>query len=199
MIGPQTASCARLTHASAWTARPPLLVVVARARDWDDHINWFLERGDTAEALRLAVRHAPALREHRVVDLAELEIGALLRAGRAQEAAGVCAAHLGASIERWERWLHAFSASGHLMWLAPHVPLANPQLPSEAYESALIAAIALAPPPPLPPPPPPTTTTSDHAAPLHEGCRGDRVASRQWYRGAARLLGEDRRGSQRAG
>lgn len=120
----------------------PRDVIVARSRDWDDRVGWLLERKRTAEALSLATRHADRLREHRVIDIAELQIGALLSSGKAAEAAELCVAHLGASAELWARWLRAFCASGALQHICHHVPISQPQLPPEAYELALVAAIS---------------------------------------------------------
>ena len=107
----------------------------------DDGVSWLLEQGKIEEALALGTRHEARLRVHKLVDLAELRIGALLQEGKAEAAATVCVQHLGQSAELWARWLRAFSASGHLMHIAHHVPISSPQLPAEAYEYALATAL----------------------------------------------------------
>jgi len=120
----------------------PRDIVIARTRDWDDRVGWLLARGKVEAALQMATRHASELTAHQVMDIAEVHIGGLLRSGEHAQAATLCAAHLGSSTELWSRWLRAFAAAGALTHIAPHVPVANPQLPYEAYEHALATAIA---------------------------------------------------------
>ena len=132
---------ARLPELTAYIVSPRD-VIVARSRDWDDRVGWLLERQRLSEALALATRHADRLHEHRVQDIAELQIGALLSVGKAAQAADLCVAHLGDSVELWTRWLRAFCASGSLQYISCYVPISQPQLPPEAYELALASAIA---------------------------------------------------------
>ena len=120
----------------------PRDIVVGSSRDWDDRVGWLLARGRVEAALQLATRHQRELRELRLVDIAEVRIGGLLRESKPEEAAQLCVAHLGASAELWTRWLLAFCASGALWSLVAHVPLSQPQLAPSAYEAALVAAIA---------------------------------------------------------
>ena len=84
--------------------------------------------------------HANGL-PHQLLDIAEVHIGGMLRAGQLERAATLCASYLGRRPELWQRWIRAFGAAGALPQLAPHVPLSNPQLPHETYEQALAAAI----------------------------------------------------------
>ena len=84
--------------------------------------------------------HANGL-PHQLLDIAEVHIGGMLRAGQLDRAATLCASYLGRRPELWQRWIRAFGAAGALPQLAPHVPLSNPQLPHETYEQALAAAI----------------------------------------------------------
>ena len=84
--------------------------------------------------------HANGL-PHQLLDIAEVHIGGMLRAGQLERAATLCASYLGRRPELWQRWIRAFGAAGALPQLAPHVPLSNPQLPHETYEQTLAAAI----------------------------------------------------------
>ena len=54
---------------------------MARARDWDDRIDWLIGKGQLEEALAQAQCHRAALRTHNVADVAELRIGNLLQQG----------------------------------------------------------------------------------------------------------------------
>ena len=119
----------------------PRDIVVARSRNWDDRVGWLLARGKVEAALGMATAHAAELKAHRVMDIAEVHIGSLLRAGEHTQAAQTCVVHLGRNPELWSRWLRAFATVGALTHIAPHVPVSNPQLPPEAYEHALASAI----------------------------------------------------------
>ena len=65
----------------------------------------------------------------------------LLRSGRVDDAAAMCAEHLGDNVVRWVTWLRRFIDAGALTALLPRLPLDSPRLPAEAYETALVHLI----------------------------------------------------------
>jgi hypothetical protein len=49
----------------------PADIVVAKARDCDDHITWLLQRQRVEEAMKYAEEHASALQSHTLQSIAE--------------------------------------------------------------------------------------------------------------------------------
>ena len=49
----------------------PVDIVVAKARDCDDHVTWLLQRQRVEEAMKYAEVHASALQTHTLQSIAE--------------------------------------------------------------------------------------------------------------------------------
>jgi hypothetical protein len=49
----------------------PTDIVVAKARDCDDHVTWLLQRQRVEEALKYAEEHAASLQTHTLQNIAE--------------------------------------------------------------------------------------------------------------------------------
>ena len=59
-------------------------VVVARSRSVDDRVGWLLGQEMLSEAFELAVRHSSSLIEHKLIDLTELQLGAMIAQRRSE-------------------------------------------------------------------------------------------------------------------
>jgi len=115
----------------------PKDVVVARARDVDDRVQWALDGDNFEEALRIAEEHRSQLRVHQLQELAEKYLGHLLANEEFERAGKLCPRLLHGDAVLWERWVVAFHQYKQLAAIAPHVPTSQPRLNLYHYDIIL--------------------------------------------------------------
>ena len=125
----------------------PKDVVVACARDADDHVLWLLSKRRFEEALAecgiagwtdrasdASPGHARRLRAATLDEVGAAYLAHLLSQRDFGTAAALCPALLRGSAEAWERWVFHFAHLRQLPALAPHIPLERPTLRPTCYE-----------------------------------------------------------------
>lgn len=115
----------------------PKDIVVARPRDLDDHISWLLEREMYEEALAAAEGHEKELRTHNLFDIGQKYIDYLLMTGNPNKAAQMCPKVLKRDAALWETWVLRFFKANQLKAIIPYLPVGNPLLKAEIYETVL--------------------------------------------------------------
>jgi len=115
-------------------------IAIGRPRNSADRIAWLAERNRFPEAMAVADADrevGPAAR----LALGERYLQYLLSQKRYSEAAALCPSLLGKDAAAWERWVYEFAQVAKLALLAPHLPVADPQLSMSAYDLALNACL----------------------------------------------------------
>ena len=129
----------------------PKDIVLACARDADDHVMWLLSKGRFEEALAecgIAGWAAAGDSQTRRLKASTLDevgaayLGHLLAQHEYERAAAMCPALLRGSTEAWERWVFHFAHLRQLPALAPHIPTTAPQLRPTCYEVVLNGLLA---------------------------------------------------------
>jgi hypothetical protein len=116
----------------------PRDIVVARPRDYDDHITWLLARARYEEALHYAKAFSAHLRTHSVYLIGENFLTYLFDVEQNySKAAQYCVRLLGTSKSLWETYVLAFAAKDKLSYIAPYIPVASPTLKPAIYEMVL--------------------------------------------------------------
>ncbi|XP_049849429.1 uncharacterized protein LOC126318654 [Schistocerca gregaria] len=119
----------------------PRDIILARPLNFNDHLNWLIERKDYEKALQL-VQSASSAGEIDYQDFSLAEIGQrylehLLSSGRAQKAAEICPLVLGKDCDLWSYWIMRFEQRGQLSLLVSYIPTQGPVLNSMLYELIL--------------------------------------------------------------
>lgn len=119
----------------------PKDVVVAQPRQIDDHIEWALMQDDFHGALEIAQLHDDVQDPMVMFSIRGLQdklLGYLLQNNEYEEAASLCVEYLNEDKDRWVQWATKFENYEMLGSLATSLPIRNPQLPPEVYESVLL-------------------------------------------------------------
>eukprot|EP00736_Rhodelphis_marinus_P005752 Rmarinus@m.24945 len=112
-------------------------IVIARCRDADDHVAWLLAHSDFEAALMYADSHHELLRLHRLRDIGEKYLGALITKGDFERAASLAPRLLQGDARAWEKWVLIFHKCEKLGVLAPYIPTEKPRLGPRRYELVL--------------------------------------------------------------
>mmetsp|Transcript_26754 Transcript_26754/g.64857 ORF Transcript_26754/g.64857 Transcript_26754/m.64857 type:complete len:945 (-) Transcript_26754:128-2962(-) len=115
----------------------PKDVVVARPRDWDDHVSWLINHELYDEALEAAENNQKRLKSHKIFDIRENYLNHLVEIGEFPRAASFCPRLLEGKSELWESWIHFFEEKKHLTTIAPFIPVEKPRLNSNIYDLVL--------------------------------------------------------------
>ena len=116
----------------------PRDMVVARPRDFDDHISWLLDRRQFAEALEEAELNPGQLRRHKLQDIGEKYLGQLTEERQFDKAAALCPRILNDKAGLWHKWVEVFNQIGQEHAMISYIPLRNPQLHPHTYTSLLL-------------------------------------------------------------
>jgi hypothetical protein len=111
----------------------PKDIVVAKVRDVDDHISFFLQKGQYKNALVEAEKFERDLRVHTVRHIEEAYLNHLIAEERFDDAAALCPKLLQDDVELWQSWIAAFSEKGQTKALAPYIPTEKPRLSFFSY------------------------------------------------------------------
>jgi hypothetical protein len=111
----------------------PKDVVIAKVRDVDDHITFFMQKGQYKNALEEAQKFERDLRIHSVRHIQEAFLNHLIAKGSYDEAAAICPNLLQGDPDLWQSWIAAFSEKGQTKALAPYIPTENPRLSYFTY------------------------------------------------------------------
>jgi hypothetical protein len=116
----------------------PLDLVVARPRDYDDHVTWLLQRERYEEALKYAKCFEHELRVQNSYEIGERFLKHLFEVERNySKAAEYCVKLLGASKSLWETYIFLFVKHDQLSSISPFIPTLNPTLDATIYELVL--------------------------------------------------------------
>ncbi|PCH40689.1 hypothetical protein WOLCODRAFT_117498 [Wolfiporia cocos MD-104 SS10] len=127
----------------------PKDVVLARPRDWRDHVAWLLERRRYEEALEeierqaaLGVTLAPGEGVVDAVYIGQKYIEHLVGEGEFAKAARLCPKVCGQDTKRWEDWIFVFAQNHQLQAIIPFIPTESPTLGHLVYEMVLAYLLA---------------------------------------------------------
>eukprot|EP00468_Gymnochlora_sp_CCMP2014_P004179 CAMPEP_0167747640 /NCGR_PEP_ID=MMETSP0110_2-20121227/4396_1 /TAXON_ID=629695 /ORGANISM="Gymnochlora sp., Strain CCMP2014" /LENGTH=423 /DNA_ID=CAMNT_0007632569 /DNA_START=227 /DNA_END=1495 /DNA_ORIENTATION=- len=115
----------------------PQDIVVARPRDWDDHLTWLINHEQYEEALKTAESKQAKLKLHKISDIRENYLKHLVKTNHYATAARACPKLLQGNAHLWESWIFYFAEEEKLSTIAPYIPVRNPQLDSKIYELVL--------------------------------------------------------------
>jgi len=115
----------------------PKEIVVAKPRDLDDNIAWYLEKGQYEKCLRAMEGRERELQRHDFVKVGEKYIDFLLANGDNEKAAEICPKILKKDAELWEKWIYNFAKQNQLKAIGPYIPVGNPTLSDVLYEMVL--------------------------------------------------------------
>ena len=116
----------------------PSDIVVAKPRDYDDHVAWLLQRQRYEEALHYAQTYEHALKLHSPYLIGENFLKHLLEVERNySKAAEYCRKLLGTSKSLWETYIYTFIQHDKLAYIADVIPITNPTLSEAIYELIL--------------------------------------------------------------
>lgn len=130
----------------------PKDVVLACARDADDHVLWLLGKGRFEDALAECGiagwatsddSHTRRLRASTLDEVGAAYLGHLLAQCEYERAAAMCPALLRGSAEAWERWVFHFAHLRQLPALAPYIPTVAPELRPTCYDVVLNGLLAV--------------------------------------------------------
>lgn len=116
----------------------PRDIVVARARDLDDHLSWLIARRMYAQAVAEAEEKADQVQRHRLQDIGEKYLGQLTEAREFETAAALCPRLLKQQAGLWEKWVAVFCKIAQHAVIAPYIPVRNPQLSPDTYTQMLL-------------------------------------------------------------
>eukprot|EP00475_Leptophrys_vorax_P014855 TRINITY_DN21116_c0_g3_i1.p1 TRINITY_DN21116_c0_g3~~TRINITY_DN21116_c0_g3_i1.p1 ORF type:complete len:697 (-),score=196.17 TRINITY_DN21116_c0_g3_i1:23-2077(-) len=111
----------------------PKDVVVAKVRDVDDHIEFYLQKSQFKNALAEAQKFERDLRTHTVRNIQEAYLQHLISTQKFAEAAAICPSLLQGDPDLWHEYIVAFSEKGQIQALAPYIPTENPKLSFYTY------------------------------------------------------------------
>lgn len=120
----------------------PTDIVVARPRDWDDHVGWLMKHERYREALKEAEENKQRLKTNTIEKVRERYLRHLVRIGNYQKAAELCPRLLCGDSGLWEEWVRYFHDQGRIATIAPFIPWKAPRLPANVYTSVLKNLIA---------------------------------------------------------
>ncbi|CAL8095998.1 unnamed protein product [Orchesella dallaii] len=101
----------------------PKDIILASARDQDDHVQWLMEHEKYEEALEFASQNERFLRRHTVMKVGTEFLEHLLASERYSEAGKLCFRLFGReNVETWESLVIRFGKFGRLRDIAPYMP-----------------------------------------------------------------------------
>ncbi|XP_077978241.1 vacuolar protein sorting-associated protein 41 homolog [Glandiceps talaboti] len=115
----------------------PKDIVVAKPRDLDDHVSWFMDQGKFQEALVVAEANSRLLKRHDLLEIGKAYLTYLLDEGKYEDAARQCVKVLGKNRELWENEVFKFAKIQQLKAIAPYVPRGDMRLNKAIYEMIL--------------------------------------------------------------
>ncbi|GAB5371679.1 hypothetical protein AAMO2058_001600500 [Amorphochlora amoebiformis] len=124
----------------------PKDIVVARPRDWDDHVTWLINHEMYEEALEAAEGKQNSLRAHNIFDIRENYLNHLVDIGEFEKAASFCPRLLKNNLELWESWIYFFAEKMRLRTIAPFIPVKTPRLSTKIYNLVLNHLVQIDPP-----------------------------------------------------
>ena len=115
----------------------PKDIVLAKPRDFDDHISWLMERDKFEEALASALKHEALLKTHNVLMIWRKYMNNLIGAKKFKEAASLCSKILGDDQALWEEEVYRFAKHRQLKAITPEIPYKRTRLGHAIYEMIL--------------------------------------------------------------
>ncbi|XP_035706233.1 vacuolar protein sorting-associated protein 41 homolog isoform X2 [Folsomia candida] len=101
----------------------PKDIILAKARDQDDHIQWLMERKKFEEALEVAIQDPKSLQRHSVMNVGLAYLDHLVENEMFADAGKLCFKLFGKeSPEKWEEQVLRFVPHGQLRAIAPYLP-----------------------------------------------------------------------------
>ncbi|KAI9206725.1 uncharacterized protein BJ171DRAFT_496668 [Polychytrium aggregatum] len=119
----------------------PRDIVIARARDIGDHVDWLIEKKRFGEAFSAADdarrQRTGRFSETEVQSIGQSLLSSLFSKGLYKDAAAACPKVLKSNPELWTEWIFKFAEASQIAAIYPHVPVKDPQLPKAVYELIL--------------------------------------------------------------
>lgn len=119
----------------------PKELIEAKPPSLDDRIKWFSDNELYFEATMCAIKHKDDLDDSLVSDIGKKFIDSLIEKGEFETAAKYLPKICGKKKEEWEYYVNLFEDKSQVLKLAPYLPLKQPQLEAECYESVLKSAL----------------------------------------------------------
>ncbi|KAI9138627.1 hypothetical protein BKA69DRAFT_1127186 [Paraphysoderma sedebokerense] len=120
----------------------PRDIVLAKARDTNDHISWLLSKNKYEDAFLVSLdaskKNIEVTESHSVKEVGQKLLEWLIQNGEFERAAGFCNRILARDIELWEKWIQIFAKHNQLEIITPCIPTENPILNPATYETVLL-------------------------------------------------------------
>ncbi|KHN74077.1 Vacuolar protein sorting-associated protein 41 -like protein [Toxocara canis] len=107
----------------------------------DERVRWYMENGMLKEAVEYANEHESQLEQLNALHIGKAYIDSLIAKGRYHEAAANLRTVCGRHKDQWEYYVNEFERHNVVLQVAKYLPVKDPQLEPESYQSVLIAAL----------------------------------------------------------
>lgn len=104
----------------------------------DDHVSWLLDNEMFKKALDFAKHHCKQLQRQTVNGVGRRYLDHLISTGQFLDAARLCPEVCGRRKDVWEEYASQFERHNQLKQIAPFLPVQDPQLEPECYQSVLL-------------------------------------------------------------
>uniref|UniRef100_F1KSV0 Vacuolar protein sorting-associated protein 41 n=1 Tax=Ascaris suum TaxID=6253 RepID=F1KSV0_ASCSU len=107
----------------------------------DERVRWYVENDMLKEAVEYANMHESQLRELNALQIGKAYIDSLIAKGHYHEAASNLRTVCGRYKDQWEYYVNEFERHNVVLQVAKYLPVKDPQLEPESYQSVLVAAL----------------------------------------------------------